>query len=139
MINSSRENGQHAFGCPGLDTPFKDWPYKTSDKGSTGIYASAAMQCGLNTYHGLADIVESYASDQQLWSVKFLESWDIMATNGYSSLTAGPEAGWLGYYSLDKQGRMDGVSLESLIAENADSGLVWTDNQVSWQNFTLRF
>ena len=47
--------------------------------------------------------------------MKFLESWDIMASNGYSS--------------LDKQGRMDGVSLESLIAENADSGLVWTDPQ----------
>ena len=60
-------------------------------------------------------------------TVKFLEAWDIMATNGYSSLTAGPEAGWLGYYSLDKQGRMAGVSLESLIAENADTGLVWTD------------
>ena len=39
-----------------------------------------------------------------------------MATNGYSSLSAGPEAGWLGFYSLDKQGRMDGVSLDSLIA-----------------------
>ena len=52
-----------------------------------------------------------------------------MAGNGYSSLTAGPEAGWLGYYSLDKQGRMAGVSLESLIAEKADTGLVWTDPQ----------
>ena len=71
--------------------------------------------------------------------MKFLEAWDILATNGYSSLTEGPEAGWLGYYSLDKQGRMDEVSLESLIAENADTGLVWTDNQVSWQNFTLRY
>ena len=64
-------------------------------------------------------------------AVKFLEAWDIMATNGYSSLSAGPEAGWLGFYSLDKQGRMDGVSLDSLIAENADSGLVWTDPEVS--------
>ena len=132
-MNSSRENGQHAIGCPGLDTPFEDWPYKTSDSGDTGIYASAAMNCSsLNTYHDMSDIVESYASDQQLWSVKFLEAWDILARNGYSSLTEGPEAGWLGYYSLDKQSRMAGVSLESLIAENADSGLVWTDNQVSW-------
>ena len=54
-----------------------------------------------------------------------------MATNGYSSLSAGPEAGWLGFYSLNKQGRMEGVSLDSLIAENADSGLVWTDPEVS--------
>ena len=52
-----------------------------------------------------------------------------MAKNGYSSLTAGPEAGWLGFYSLDKQGRMAGVSLESLISEKADTGLVWTDPQ----------
>ena len=139
-MNFSRENGQHAIGCPGLDTPFEDWPYKTSDSGDTGIYASAAMKCSsLNTYHDMSDIVESYASDQQLWSVKFLEAWDILATNGYDSLTEGPEAGWLGYYSLNKQGRMDGVSLESLIAENADFGLVWTDNKVSWQNFTLRY
>ena len=64
-------------------------------------------------------------------TVKFLEAWDIMATNGYSSLSAGPEAGWLGFYSLNKQGRMDGVSLASLIAENADTGLVWTDPEVS--------
>ena len=62
-------------------------------------------------------------------TVKFLEAWDIMQRNGYPSLTAGPEAGWLGYYSLDKQSRMAGVSLESLIAENADTGLVWTDPQ----------
>ena len=61
--------------------------------------------------------------------MKFLEAWDIMASNGYSSLTAGPEAGWLGFYSLDKQGRMADVSLASLIAEHADTGLVWTDPQ----------
>ena len=60
-------------------------------------------------------------------SVKFLEAWDIMATNGYSSLTAGPEAGWLGYYSLNKQGKLAGTSLASLIAEKAEDGLVWTD------------
>ena len=60
-------------------------------------------------------------------AVKFLEAWDIMATNGYSSLTAGPEAGWLGYYSLNKQGKLAGTSLASLIAEKAEDGLVWTD------------
>ena len=60
--------------------------------------------------------------------MKFLEAWDIMATNGYSTLTEGPEAGWLGFYSLNKQGKMaSGVSLASLIAEKADTGLVWTD------------
>ena len=44
-----------------------------------------------------------------------------MATNGNSDLEAGPEAGWLGHYSLDKAGRL---------AEGGDSGLVWTDPQV---------
>ena len=105
------------------------------------------MNCSKNTYQDLSSIVERFASDQQYWSgqrrtvsdisvfmniaVKFLEAWDIMATNGYSSLSAGPEAGWLGFYSLNKQGRMDGVSLDFLIAENADTGLVWTDPEVS--------
>ena len=88
------------------------------------------MDCNKNTYQDLSSIVESFANDQQFWSVKFLEAWDIMARNGYSSLTAGPEQGWLGYYSLDKQGKMDGVSLESLIADNSEAGLVWTDPEV---------
>ena len=53
-----------------------------------------------------------------------------MAKNGYSDLHEGPQSGWLGYYSLDKQGRMDNVNLEELIAANADDGLVWTDPTV---------
>ena len=51
------------------------------------------MDCPKNNYHNLAGIVESFAKDQQFWSVKFLEAWD----------------------------------LESLIAENSHTGLVWTD------------
>ena len=53
-----------------------------------------------------------------------------MATNGYSGLTEGPEEGWLGYYSLDNQGKMEGESLVSLIEQAGDSGLVWTDSTV---------
>ena len=62
--------------------------------------------------------------------MKFLEAWDVMATNGYSGLTEGPEEGWLGYYSLDNQGKMEGESLVSLIEQAGDSGLVWTDSTV---------
>ena len=62
--------------------------------------------------------------------MKFLEAWNVMATNGYSGLTEGPEEGWLGYYSLDNQGKMDGESLASLIEQTGDSGLVWTDSTV---------
>ena len=53
-----------------------------------------------------------------------------MATNGYDSLTDGPEEGWLGYYSLDQQGKMEGASLKTMIEENAETGLVWTDPTV---------
>ena len=54
-----------------------------------------------------------------------------MATNGNSDLEAGPEAGWLGHYSLDKAGRLEGgATLSGLIADAGDSGLIWTDPQV---------
>ena len=53
-----------------------------------------------------------------------------MATNGYDSLSEGPEEGWLGWYSLYKQGKLEGESLASLIEQNKDSGLVWTDPTV---------
>ena len=56
-----------------------------------------------------------------------------MQKNGYSDLTEGPEAGWLGYYSLDKQGRMAGASLGDLITAAGADGLVWTDPQVQPQ------
>ena len=59
-----------------------------------------------------------------------------MQTNGYSSLTEGPEAGWLGYFSLAKQNRVPAVSLQSLITENSSSGLVWTDPTVSLLYFS---
>ena len=110
------------------------------------IYASHAMECGKQTYKGLSDIVDRFASDQQLWSGKFLEAWDLMATNGYTSLRygpgpgwftdleEGPQAGWLGHYSLDKADRLGpGDSLESLIAGAGEAGLVWTDPEVDTQ------
>ena len=58
------------MGCPGLDD-FEDWPYRNM---GSPIYASYAMQCGRQTYKNLADIVDKFASDQQYWSVKFLEA-----------------------------------------------------------------
>ena len=133
----------------GIDVPFEDWPMKTSN---SPIYASHAMECGRQTYKGLSDIVDMFASDQQLWSGKFLEAWDLMATNGYTSLRQGPgpgwftdleeapQAGWLGHYSLDKAGRLGpGDSLESLIAQAGEAGLVWTDPEVDTQEDNLRF
>jgi len=114
------DNGQRAVGCPGLDD-FEDWPYRNM---GSPIYASYAMQCGRQTYKNLADIVDKFASDQQYWSVKFLEAWDIMATNGYSKLNEGPYSGWFASWSLQKQGRTDLAQLES---EMNNGGIVWTD------------
>ena len=62
----SRENGQRATGCPGLDTPFEEWPLKNN---VSPIYATYAMNCStLNTYLDQAIIVERFANDQQYWS-----------------------------------------------------------------------
>ena len=54
-IGFRTEHGQHAIGCPGLDTPFEEWPMRNLN---SEIYATAAMDCGKQTYMGLADIVE---------------------------------------------------------------------------------
>ena len=70
----SRENGQRAIGCPGLDTPFEEWPFRNYN---SPIYASEAMDCTKNNYQGLSSIVESFANDQQYWSGEiWLSLWD---------------------------------------------------------------
>ena len=51
----STEKGQRAIGCPGLDTPFEEWPLKNQN---SDIYHSEAMSCGKQTYKGLSDIVD---------------------------------------------------------------------------------
>ena len=93
------------------------------------IYATAAMECSKQTYQNLSDIVDRFASDQQYWSIRFMEAWDIMATNGYTDLKEGPKAGWFGYYSLKKQDR---VLTEELEAQMNNGGLVWTDPKVEF-------
>ena len=45
-----------------------------------------------------------------------------MQRNGYTDLTAGPVSGWLGYYSLMKQGKQ-----QLLEQDIPDDGLVFTD------------
>ena len=116
---------QNAIGCKNLDVPFEEWPLRNM---GSPIYATAAMECSKQTYHNLSDIVDMFASDQQYWSVRFMEAWDIMATNGYTDLKEGPKAGWFGYYSLQKQGRLD---LDQLVVEMVNGGIIWTDPLVS--------
>ena len=101
-FTTSKEKGQRAIGCPGLDQDLDldngvTWPYRNS---GSPIFASRAMDCPRQDYKNLADIVDKFADDQQYWSKRFMEAWDIMATNGYSDLTEGPASGWFGYYSL---------------------------------------
>jgi len=114
------EKGQHATGCPGLDS-WEKWPYRNMN---SPIYGSYAMNCSRQSYKNLADIVDKFASDQQYWSVRFLEAWDTMATNGYDQLNEGPYSGWFASWSLKKQGRTD---LEQLEEEMVNGGIVWTD------------
>ena len=86
------------------------------------------MNCTKQDYKGLSDIVDKFATDQQYWSVKFFEAWDIMQQNGYpTGLTEGPFSGWFGSYSLKKQGRTD---VEVLKAEMENGGIVFTDPKV---------
>ena len=59
------EGSQRAIGCAGLDRPYAEWPYKHLH---SEIWASPAMDCAKQTYRGLADIVERFATDQQYWS-----------------------------------------------------------------------
>lgn len=87
------------------------------------------MNCTKQDYKGLSDIVEKFATDQQYWSVKFFEAWDIMQKNGYpTGLKEGPFSGWFGSYSLKKQGRTD---IEALKAEMGNGGIVFTDPKVN--------
>ena len=55
-----------------------------------------------------------------------------MATNGYDSLTSGPEAGWLGHYSLSKQGKLeDWPQLAPLPIEPEDDELGNEEHKVT--------
>ena len=69
---------------------------------------SPAMQCDKNYYapggKAMWEIVDEFASDNELFHEKFLEGWQQMTSNGYKNLVDGPEQAWMGYYSLAQQG-----------------------------------
>ena len=76
------------------------------------------MDCPKNTYQNLADIVESYANDQQFWSGKYLIYYKLRVdcdnadlTDQYLTLSSndnnvkvvfmkGSVVGWLGCFSI---------------------------------------
>ena len=118
--------GQRAIGCPGLDEPFgtiTEPKWALRNKGSP-IWASPAMDCNVNTYapqgKPMHEIVNELASDNEVFAEKFLAGWQMMTSNGYAEgdLSDGPHSGWLGHYSLARQG-LDIPDFETYIAENA--------------------
>jgi len=111
-FTTSREKGQRAIGCPGLDTPFgtvekPNWPHRNTN---SPIFGSPAMNCSRNMYapegKPMYQIVEELAEDNEYFAEIFLEAWQQFTSNGYTAddLVDGPDNGWLGYNSLAKQG-----------------------------------
>ena len=76
------------------------------------------------------EIVDEFASDNEVWAEKFLEGWQQMTSNGYESedLVDGPQNGWIGYYSLTKQ-CVEIPDFEAFIADNAP--VTFTDPMVT--------
>ena len=62
------------------------------------------MQCEKSEYapegENVADIVDEFANDHDLWVVDFLDAWVIMMNNGASNLEDAPENSWLGHYTI---------------------------------------
>ena len=57
-----------------------------------------------STDKAYSQIIEKFAEDHDGWAVHFLDGWDKMVQNGYSSaqLFDGPQSTWLGYDSWTK-------------------------------------
>ena len=58
---------------------------------------------------------DRFAEDHDGWALAFLEGWDKMLTNGYSSgqLMDAPQESWLGYNSWVK-GELEYLSISYL-------------------------
>ena len=128
-------DSQIPIGCEGIDEPFgelpnAEWPLRNMN---SPIWATGAMKCNLNDYAPegtpMHQIIDDLASDNEYFAEKFLESYGMMISNGYteSELTDGPQNGWLGHYSLSQQG-IDVGDFTSYIAEN--SPVTFTDKKV---------
>jgi len=125
-------DAQMPIGCGGIDDDFgtvsdPKWPFRNMN---SPIWASKAMDCGLNDYapegKPVYEIVEELASDNEHFAKIFLEGWHQMGINGYSDeeLVDGPQNGWMGYYSLSQQG-IEIDDFEAYI--DANSPVTFTD------------
>ena len=94
------------------------------------------MQCSPNDYapqgKAMSDIVDAFASDNELFHEKFLEGWQQMTSNGYDCLNEGPDNGWIGHYSLTQQG-IEIDDYAQYIAANAP--VTFTDTKVLYLHF----
>ena len=92
--NFTVDENNRPRGCAGLNTNLRNL---------TEMQSAELLQCGRTTYspegETTSDIVEAFADDHDVWAETFLESWDKMVTNGYTSqdLTDGPQNSMLGY------------------------------------------
>jgi hypothetical protein len=93
------------------------------------------MSCNLNNYapdgKPMHKVVDALASDNELFAEKFLEGWQMMTSNGYKAgdLVDGPHNGWLGHYSLTKQGmHKHEDDFDTYIKDNAP--VTFTDRKV---------
>ena len=79
----------------------------------------------------MADIVDTFATDNEAFAKKFLTGWQMMTSNGYSAedLVDGPESGWVGHYSLSQQGVSITPDFETCITNNKP--VTFTDPTVS--------
>jgi len=112
-------------GCEGIDEPFgtlTEPKWVLRNQGSP-IWNSPPMKCGMNDYapegKAMHQIIEDFASDNELFAEKFIEAFGMMASNGYTELNDAPQNSWLGHYSLTQQGIDLGGDFESYIATNA--------------------
>ena len=135
--------GQKPSGCKGLDDDFgtvqppsnfnPKWPMKRQ---GNPIFASRAMECGLNTYkpdgRSIHKITDDFATDSDLWQPKFLEAYHIMTTNGYKEqdLEDGPDNAWFGHTSLTRQNIRIGNFAEYIATAQKTGPLSFTDPTV---------
>ena len=102
--NFTVDENNRPRGCAGLNTNLRNL---------TEMQSAELLQCGRTTYspegETTSDIVEAFADDHDVWAETFLESWDKMVTNGYTSqdLTDGPQNSMLGYGTWRRGNTLD--------------------------------
>jgi len=105
-LNFSVNENNRAHGCRGMEPLTLD-----TDKVKFNMVGEEFIDCGKNMKNmfsasgdSYSEIIEKYADDHEFWAKEFLEGWDKMLRNGYTSeqLFDAPQTSWLGYNSWTK-------------------------------------